>query len=202
MRQQQEAQVAAQLQAQQEDWMRQQQMLQFQQQQQQQMQMQQQQQPQFMAPAQPLAPQPTGFGSNNPFAPGGGPSPAPPMPHANSVSFNLGGTFASGAGASPAPPAFSPPPQPASAPPTQQRPTTRADQEHGHLANLLANRDDGMDTFGNTGLLRCGIFLFLVWWMADGYVQVWSDGRAHHWPADGPQSVLAAAATASASAEQ
>ncbi|KAI6015326.1 hypothetical protein F5J12DRAFT_904568 [Pisolithus orientalis] len=33
---------------------------------------------------------------------------------------------------------------------------TRTDQEHSHLANLLANRDDGQDTFGNTGMLRYG----------------------------------------------
>lgn len=36
------------------------------------------------------------------------------------------------------------------------RGATRADQEHAHLANLFANRDDGQDTFGNVGTLRYG----------------------------------------------
>jgi epsin len=36
------------------------------------------------------------------------------------------------------------------------RGATRADQEHSHLANLFANRDDGQDTFGNLGALRYG----------------------------------------------
>lgn len=33
---------------------------------------------------------------------------------------------------------------------------TRADDEHSRLANLLANREDGIDTFGNWGNLRYG----------------------------------------------
>ena len=32
---------------------------------------------------------------------------------------------------------------------------TRPDDEHSKLANLLANREDGIDTFGNWGNLRC-----------------------------------------------
>jgi len=36
------------------------------------------------------------------------------------------------------------------------RGATRTDQEHSHLANLFANRDDGQDTFGNLGALRYG----------------------------------------------
>ena len=32
---------------------------------------------------------------------------------------------------------------------------TRSDDEHSKLANLLANREDGIDTFGNWGNLRC-----------------------------------------------
>ena len=31
---------------------------------------------------------------------------------------------------------------------------TRGDDEHSKLANLLANREDGVDTFGNWGNLR------------------------------------------------
>ncbi|TFK51276.1 ENTH-domain-containing protein [Heliocybe sulcata] len=158
MRQQQEA---AQLQAQQEEWMRQQQ-------QQQMMQMQQQQQLQAQ---QTLMAQPTGFGSNNPFAPAQPAQPQPsflntsqmstPGPQTQTpVSFNLGGTYDSGSrqGATSAPPGPS-----QSAPPSSfqqqgsQRSQTKADEEHSHLANLFANRtDDGLDTFGNTGLLRYG----------------------------------------------
>ncbi|EPQ53119.1 ENTH-domain-containing protein [Gloeophyllum trabeum ATCC 11539] len=157
MRQQQEA---AQLQAQQEEWMRQQQLLQMQQQQQQQLQAQQ---------TSMLMAQPTGFGSNNPFAPAQPAQPQPsflntsqissPGPQANTqspVSFNLGGTYEGRQGATSAPPGPS-----QSAPPSSfqqqspQRSQTRADQEHAHLAGLFANRtDDGIDTFGNTGLLR------------------------------------------------
>lgn len=182
MRQQQEWQMQQQLQAQQlqqqqqqqqqEEWMRQQQMLQLQQQQQQQ---------QFLMPQQqPLMPQATGFGyviegirhnrgssnpcgsSNNPFAPSlavstslqqHSSSPGPQT--ASPVSFNLQGTYSNG------PTSISPPPLSQSAPPSAQRQNTmpavktRADDEHSRLANLLANREDGIDTFGNWGNLRC-----------------------------------------------
>lgn len=145
--------------------MRQQQLLQLQQQ-------------QLQVPQQPMVPQPTGFGyvasyhfrgplsnlprpsSNNPFAPpmsnpgfGQSPSPGAPSP----VSFNLQGTYANGTAPSLS---ISPPPSSHSAPPSAnpsgpKRVATRADQEHAHLANLFANRDDdGIDTFGNIGQLR------------------------------------------------
>ncbi|KAM5541613.1 hypothetical protein V8D89_004803 [Ganoderma adspersum] len=165
MRQQQEWQMQQQLQAQQlqqqqqqqqqEEWMRQQQMLQLQQQQQQQ---------QFLMPQQqPLMPQATGFGSNNPFAPSlavstsmqqHSSSPGPQT--ASPVSFNLQGTYGNG------PSSVSPPPMSQSAPPSAQRQNTmpavktRADDEHSKLANLLAAREDGIDTFGNWGNLRYG----------------------------------------------
>lgn len=50
------------------------------------------------------------------------------------------------------------PPQPStSAPPMgSQRGPSKADQEHAHLANLFAAREDGVDTFGNYGQLRYG----------------------------------------------
>lgn len=145
--QQQQQLFAQQQQAQQEEWMRQQ-MLQQQQQQQQQQFLQQQQ----------LMAQPTGFGTNNPFAAGFG-TQSPQLPQNNSFqnNFNLPGTFANQGNQNPTPqltissPSV-PTPGPSSAPARQ----TRADQENAHLANLLANRDDGMDTFGNTGALRYG----------------------------------------------
>ncbi|TFK83247.1 ENTH-domain-containing protein [Polyporus arcularius HHB13444] len=164
MRQQQEWQMQQQLQAQQqqqqqqqEEWMRQQQLLQLQQQQQ-------QQQQQFLMPQQPLVPQATGFGSNNPFAPSLAMSTpslptqlSSPGPQTTSpVSFNLQGTYGQG------PTSTAPPPVSQSAPPEAPRANsvpavkTRADDEHAHLANLLANREDGIDTFGNWGNLRYG----------------------------------------------
>ncbi|OCH86916.1 ENTH-domain-containing protein [Obba rivulosa] len=157
-----QAQQAAQQQAaQQEEWMRQQQLLQFQQQQQQQ----QQQQLQYGLPApQGLQPQPTGFGSNNPFAPVSSPPSlstsslpsfnASQSPQSSGPVFNLQGTYANSPSMS-----TSPPPPSQSAPPQQGVPQvrTRVDQEHSHLASLFANRtDDGVDTFGNFGQLRYG----------------------------------------------
>jgi len=93
--------------------------------------------------------QPTGYGSNNPFAPGGGqqqqqqqqPSPQPT-------------------------PSFLPVPviqQQAPAPqPVQPQVTARPfsapkkdDGQHTQLANLIGRgREDGLDTFGNSGNLR------------------------------------------------
>ena len=150
MRQQQEAQQAQLMAAQQEEWNRQQQMLLLQQQQQQQ---------QYAAQQQPLFPQQTSFASNNPFAANFG-SPAqsqsPPISVQNSTasaldSFNLPSTFAQHT-PSPATSALQSP-NSVSPAPAMQRPT-RSDGEHAHLANLLANREDGLDTFGNIGQLR------------------------------------------------
>lgn len=137
---------------QQEEWARQQQLFQLQQQQ------------QLQISQQPLAPQPTGFGSNNPFAPAvSTPNLSAfsqsPSPGSAPVSFNLPGTFANGTAPSLS---ISPPPSTQSAPPSAgpggpKRTATRADQDHAHLANLFANReDDGIDTFGNFGQLRYG----------------------------------------------
>ncbi|KAI8976387.1 hypothetical protein BD414DRAFT_496759 [Trametes punicea] len=152
LRQQQEWQMqqlqAQQQQQQQEEWLRQQQLLQLQQQQQQQ---------QFLMPQQPVMPQATGFGSNNPFAPAmsSSLSSSPGPQTANPVSFNLQGTYAQQPQVS-----QSPPPTSQSAPPGRQNATpnvkTRADDEHARLASLFANREDGVDTFGNFGPLRYG----------------------------------------------
>ncbi|KAI0776962.1 hypothetical protein BD413DRAFT_602380 [Trametes elegans] len=152
--QQQQLQAQQMQQQQQEEWMRQQQLLQMQQQQ--------QQQQQFLAPQQPLVPQATGFGSNNPFAPSlsmstsslpstNGPQTASP------VSFNLQGTYGQPQQQQTS---QSPPPMSHSAPPGRQGTVpnvkTRADDEHSKLASLFANREDGIDTFGNYGALRYG----------------------------------------------
>ncbi|KAI5121733.1 hypothetical protein M0805_009025 [Coniferiporia weirii] len=149
MHQQQEAQQAQLLQAQQEEWNRQQQLLQFQQQQ--------QQQQQQLAAQQPLYAQPTGFGSNNPFAISSfGQSPPPVASTSSNTSgidsFSLPSTFAH----SPSPSAQSPVSVSPAPPPAMARPV-RSDGEHAHLASILANRgDDGVDTFGNIGQLRYG----------------------------------------------
>ena len=107
----------------------------------------------------------SGIRSNNPFAPAlsmstsvpnfsQSPSPGPQQ---SAPVFNLQGTYSNGNGPSLS---VSPPPAPQSAPPSSMgnvnRGPSRADQEHSHLANLFANRtDDGIDTFGNVGNLRC-----------------------------------------------
>jgi epsin len=146
--QQQEIQAAQQAQAQQEEWMRQQ-LLQLQQQQQ-----------QLQLQPQPILSQPTGFGSNNPFAPA---SPAPPLPsfssnslspppQSSTPSFNLQGTYANSSA-----PTFTPSPSsssPAPRPPLSSNAPRRADQEHAQLASLFENREAGQDTFGNVGQLR------------------------------------------------
>ena len=164
-------QAQLQLAQQQEEWLRQQQQQLFLQQPQQQQQ--QHQQPQmFLQPqTNPLTAQPTGFGSNNPFAPAQPvSSPSPPSfspPQQNSMpTFNLPGTFenrTNGVSPSPRP---SPASQATNLPKTNpQKGHTRADQEHSHLANLIANADDGVDTFGNYGQLRCvstGVFLWHI----------------------------------------
>lgn len=146
MQQQQQQQQQQLLQAQQEEWNRQQLMLQQQQQaQQQQFLMQQQMQSPIMA-------QPTGYGSNNPFAMMGGAPQSPPVQ-------------APAASMSPFPSTSSPSiaQQPSPSPSLTQssmlanaRRTPADDGANSHLANLIANREDGMDTFGNVGQLRFG----------------------------------------------
>ena len=158
LRQQQELQVQQQAQLQlaqqQEEWARQQQQQQF-------LLQQQQQQQAFLQPqANPLTTQPTGFGSNNPFAPSqptSSPSPTsfPPTQQSPIPNFNLPGTFenrTNGISPSPRP---SPATQATNLPGVnQQKGPTRADKQHAHLANLISNPEDGVDTFGNFGQLR------------------------------------------------
>ncbi|KAJ7615044.1 epsin domain-containing protein [Mycena polygramma] len=155
MRQQQQQQFLQQ--QQQEEWMRQQQMLQQQQQQEEWMRQQQMAQQQ-----QQLVPQPTGFGTNNPFAPQQQQQ-APPLPSFSPSMqqppvFNLPGTYDNGT-SSPQPSFKSPSPSAQQ----QQQPQPASgfkvkvnDGNNQHLASLFANRDDGQDTFGNTGALRYG----------------------------------------------
>ncbi|KAG6916629.1 hypothetical protein DXG01_006125 [Tephrocybe rancida] len=151
---QQQQQQQAQQQAQQEEWMRQQQLIQMQQQQQ-------QQQNLF---ASQLAPQPTGFGSNNPFAPSPSSTPSFSPVQPQSPPFNLGGTYdnhSDGRLSSLSASTPSTSPHPSTNPyqsqnqnkPFQVKPKTN---ENEQLASLFANRDDGTDTFGNFGALRYG----------------------------------------------
>jgi hypothetical protein len=141
-------------QQQQEEFMRQQ-MMQQEQQRQQEEWMRQQQQQQWQQ-QQAMQAQPTGYGSNNPFAPVGAqsllgnqqqqPTPQPtssflPVPNMSSISENQ---------------TQQRPPSPAQAPkPAFNPPPRKADTQHGELAGFLARgREDGMDTFGNMGNLR------------------------------------------------
>lgn len=143
---------------QQEEYMRQQMLLQQQQQQQeeymrQQMLLQQQQQQQQQA----LMAQPTGYRSNNPFAPStsflgaNNPGSFQPSPQQASSSFIPVPSMPT---MQPQQPQQQPSPQPEPQRQQQQRPV-KDDGQHAGLANLLARgREDGMDTFGNTGNLR------------------------------------------------
>ncbi|KAL1743190.1 hypothetical protein HDZ31DRAFT_41492 [Schizophyllum fasciatum] len=145
-------QLLQQQQQQQEEWMRQQQMLQ---------QQQQMQQPSF------LTAQPTGLGTNNPFArtspsPSQTSSPLPSLSISSGPSFNLTGTYDNhsnppsfGSSASSLSPVSSASPR-STSPQSQSQgfKVKTKDAENERLAFLLANRDDGQDTFGNTGLLR------------------------------------------------
>ncbi|KAF8190000.1 hypothetical protein K438DRAFT_1935948 [Mycena galopus ATCC 62051] len=153
---QQQQQAFLQQQQQQEEWMRQQQMLQQQQQQQQQQEEWMRQQ-QMLQQQQHLIPQPTGFGSNNPFAP----QQPPPMPSFSPSQqqppvFNLPGTYENSSSPQPSYQSTSPPP---SQQQQQGGPSFKVkvnDGNNQHLASLFANRDDGQDTFGNTGIMKYG----------------------------------------------
>ncbi|KAK2465015.1 hypothetical protein APHAL10511_003091 [Amanita phalloides] len=169
----QQQQAQQQAQQQQDEWLRQQQLLQAQQEQLQQLQLQQQQQQlqqqhqqqqhqNLFLQAQQLSAQPTGFGSNNPFAPPqltGTPSFSQPT-QKQQPQFNLRGTYDTHSTSTLS--SLSMPSTPASHPRQSPRPTVdvrtgRETTEHEqHLANLFANRDDGQDTFGNIGTLRYG----------------------------------------------
>ncbi|KZT57966.1 ENTH-domain-containing protein [Calocera cornea HHB12733] len=146
--QQQQAAQAQQQAQQQAEWERMQLMIQQQQQQQQQQQM--------PTGFPSLMAQPTGFGSNNPFATFGSPtsqSPAPPMPSLPS-SFSQNNVYNN---------LSSPAPDFAQNNQLGQERSQSApirakvnDQANPALAAALANREDGMDTFGNLGNLRFG----------------------------------------------
>ena len=121
------------------------------------------------------------FSSNNPFAPSTAPSPTISTPtQPRPPAFNLGGTYddnnhstshlSSLASSSPVP-SQSNPYNNHQNHQQQQQNHVKTKKELGaneqHLANLFANRDDGMDTFGNVGNMRCARFNFytlsLVW---------------------------------------
>ncbi|GAA5857117.1 hypothetical protein JCM8547_007969 [Rhodosporidiobolus lusitaniae] len=172
---------AAQQQAQMEEYMRQQQLLELQrQQEQQQMYLAQQQQAAMQAhyaqqqayeehmrqqqmlyaqqlaqqPQQPIQPQATGFGANNPFAAFAAPppssSPAPPVPQPQQ-------TYQPEPAPSPSP---APAPQPSLTPQrTGPRFKASGDSKHSQLAAALAGgREDGLDTFGNIGSARVPVW--------------------------------------------
>ncbi|KAH7333946.1 hypothetical protein B0J17DRAFT_674788 [Rhizoctonia solani] len=146
--------LQAQAQAQQDEWNRQQLMLQQQAQQQQQQQYMMQQQQMQMQMQSPLMAQPTGYGSNNPFAMMGGGAPQSPPVQTPAPSMS---PFPSSSPSITQQPA--PSPQPSlthSNTMANARRTPADDGANSHLANLLANREDGMDTFGNIGQLRFG----------------------------------------------
>ncbi|KAG7087522.1 hypothetical protein E1B28_013481 [Marasmius oreades] len=148
----QQQQVTAQVQQQQEEWMRQQHLLKQQQLQQQ----------HTFYPTQSLVPQPTGFGSNNPFAPRAISSPISPTNNSK-PSFDIRGTYdqhsqlnnlsSPSSFKSPSPaPSSSLPPSPGNLPVAVKT----NPNENKELANLFADREGGQDTFGNLGLLRYG----------------------------------------------
>ena len=154
--------AAAQQQAQQEEYMRMQQQLEMQRQMEQQaayqqmmqqqaylqQQQQQQQALQQQHTMQPLVPQPTAFGSNNPFAAFGGPPAASsPQPQFQSQT-------------PPPPRQEAPSPAPVSNAPKR---TNAADQQHAQLAAMLGSGGSGVDTFGNIGSLRIPVCVFGVY---------------------------------------
>ncbi|GAA5995121.1 hypothetical protein JCM5350_002772 [Sporobolomyces pararoseus] len=175
---------AAQQQAQMEEYMRQQQLMELQRQQQEQQMMYAQQQQaamqaqyaqqqayeehmrqqqmlyaqqlaQSQQQQQPIQPQATGFGANNPFAAFASSSSPAPQSQAQPQPIR-----------EPSPP---PPPQPQPQPQQQETtiqpqrtgPRFRADgdSKHGELAKMLAGgREDGLDTFGNVGSSRVPVW--------------------------------------------
>ena len=124
-------------QRQQEEWMRQQQYMQQQQQQQQQ---------------QSLFAQPTGYGSNNPFAL----QTQQQQPQQPAYEPQPSSSFLPVPTVTPQQPA-APPPQPVQPQPTAKpfQAPKKDDGQHAQLAGFLSRgREDGLDTFGNSGNLR------------------------------------------------
>jgi epsin len=141
-------------QAQQEEFMRQQMAMQEQQRQQEEWARQ-----QFLAQQQQsLLAQPTGYGSNNPFAPGGGLSAQQTSTPQPATSSFLPVPVVSQQAPSPQPQQQQQQQRPIepqqTAKPFQAAPP-KDDGDHAGLAALLARgREDGLDTFGNVGALR------------------------------------------------
>ncbi|KAF8629730.1 hypothetical protein AX15_003307 [Amanita polypyramis BW_CC] len=114
--------------------------------------------------AQQLSVQPTGFGSNNPFAPPqltgttSSLNPSPQPTQKQQPQFNLRGTYDTHSTSNLSSLSVSSVPssqrrQSPTAPVQTRKETTEHEQR---LAGLFANRDDGQDTFGNVGSLRYG----------------------------------------------
>lgn len=108
----------------------------------------------MMTQPQPLQPQKTSFGSNNPWLQGGQQQQQPQQQQHN---VPVGDLFSS----APTPPPAQPSPQPVqqqSPAPAQNNPIrakVNNDAKYGELNRLLA-LGDGVDTFGNTGDMRMG----------------------------------------------
>lgn len=157
--------VAQQQQQQQEEFMRQQMMLAEQQRQQQEWNQQQQllQQQQQQQQQAALMAQPTGYRSNNPFAPAsqsiipsGGFSMPQQQQQQQQVQPQATGFLNIPSVSTPQfeQPAPSSSPSPSPFRPSGPSTPKRDDGKHAHLASLLANNEGGMDTFGNVGNLR------------------------------------------------
>ena len=181
-------------QRQQEEWMRQQQFMQQQQQQQQQQ--------------QSLFAQPTGYGSNNPFAMQTQQQQQPQQP---AFSPQPSSSFLPVPTVTPQQPS-SPQPQPMQPQPTAKpfQAPKKDDGQHTQLAGFLARgREDGLDTFGNSGNLRkscsvsaCSSLLTFRYTCRERFPQLEpSRHAANRFRSQQPIRSAAAAATAAAKAE-
>lgn len=106
-------------------------------------------------PQQPLQPQQTSFGSNNPWLQ---PGQQQQQPQQQQHNVPVGDLFSSAPTPPPAQPAPQPVPQQQPASPAQNRPIrakVNEDGKYNELNRLLA-LGDGVDTFGNTGDMRMG----------------------------------------------
>ena len=107
--------------------------------------------------------------SNNPFAPspvpsGFNPSPRPTQQQGSSPSSKLPRTYETHSPfrVSSLSSFHAPTQNQNQNRPIQVKTKKELGKNEAHLAALFANRDDGQDTFGNIGALRCGILFFCL----------------------------------------
>lgn len=117
--------------------------------------------------------------SNNPFAPSTSPQPSIHNTNQSPPSFNLGGTYDTHSPSNLANLTSGPSPSPSSHPgfgndngggggggsgvgggKLNVKTKQELNANEANLANLFANRDDGQDTFGNVGAMRCVLQIF------------------------------------------